>query len=83
MVVMCWLVAVMLLSSSCGKRTYTIKIGINAPITGDIPKVGEGTKFTAQMWLAGINAGGGLQVGDRKYPVALIIEDNESKAESQ
>jgi len=82
MVVMCWLVAVMLLSSSCGKRTYTIKIGINAPITGDIPKVGEGTKFTAQMWLAGINAGGGLQVGDRKYPVALIIEDNESKAES-
>ena len=29
----------------------TIKIGINAPITGDIPKVGEGTKYAAQMWL--------------------------------
>jgi branched-chain amino acid transport system substrate-binding protein len=29
----------------------TIKIGINAPLTGDIPKVGEGTKFAAQMWL--------------------------------
>ena len=25
----------------------TIKIGINAPLTGDIPKVGEGTKFAA------------------------------------
>jgi branched-chain amino acid transport system substrate-binding protein len=29
----------------------TIKIGINAPITGDIPKVGEGTKFAAEMSL--------------------------------
>jgi branched-chain amino acid transport system substrate-binding protein len=36
----------------------TIKIGINAPITGDIPKVGEGTKFSAEMWLEDINAAG-------------------------
>jgi branched-chain amino acid transport system substrate-binding protein len=67
----------------CGeKRQATIKIGINAPITGDIPKVGEGTKFAAQMWLEGIQAAGGLQVGDKKYPVELVIEDSEAKAES-
>ena len=60
----------------------TIKIGINVPITGDIPKVGEGTKFAAEMWLEDINAAGGLQVGDKKYKVELVIEDNESKAES-
>ena len=60
----------------------TIKIGINAPITGDIPKVGEGTKFAAQMWLEDINAAGGIQVGDQKYKVELFIEDNEAKAES-
>ena len=60
----------------------TIRIGINAPITGDIPKVGEGTKFAAQMWLEDINAAGGLEVGGKKYKVELIIEDNESKAES-
>ena len=68
---------------ACGPSgPESIKIGINAPMTGDIPKVGEGTKFAAQMWLADINAAGGLQVGDKKYKVELVIEDNESKAES-
>ena len=43
-----------------------IRIGVNAPLTGDIPKVGEGTKFAAQMWLDDINKAGGLQVGNRK-----------------
>jgi branched-chain amino acid transport system substrate-binding protein len=60
----------------------TIKIGINAPMTGDIPKVGEGTKFSAQMWLEDVKAAGGLEVGGKKYPVELVVEDNESKAES-
>jgi len=63
-------------------KTKTIKIGINAPITGDIPKVGEGSKFAARMWLEDIKAAGGLEVGGKKYPVELVIEDNESKAES-
>lgn len=68
---------------ACGpKAPTTIKIGINAPITGDIPKVGEGTKFAAQMWLEDINAAGGLEVGGKKYKVELVIEDNEAKAES-
>ena len=59
-----------------------IKIGINAPLTGDIPKVGEGTKFAAQMWLEDIDSAGGIAVGEKKYTVKLIIEDNQSKAES-
>jgi len=63
-------------------RVKTIKIGINAPITGDIPKVGEGSKYAAQMWLEDIKAAGGLEVGGKKYPVEIVIEDNESKAES-
>ncbi|MBW2738906.1 MAG: ABC transporter substrate-binding protein [Deltaproteobacteria bacterium] len=68
---------------ACGQKAPTIiKIGINAPITGDIPKVGEGTKFAARMWLEDINAAGGLEVGGKKYKVELVIEDNESKAES-
>ena len=64
------------------QKTKPIKIGINAPITGDIPKVGEGTKFAAKMWLADIEQAGGIEVGGTKYPVELVIEDNESKAES-
>jgi branched-chain amino acid transport system substrate-binding protein len=68
---------------ACGpSEPDSIKIGINAPITGDIPKVGEGTKFAAEMWLEDIAAAGGIQVGDKKYKVELVIEDNESKAES-
>jgi branched-chain amino acid transport system substrate-binding protein len=59
-----------------------IKIGINAPLTGDIPKVGEGTKFAALMWLDEVNEAGGIDVGGKKIKVALVIEDNESKAES-
>ncbi|MCA1795084.1 MAG: ABC transporter substrate-binding protein, partial [Desulfobacteraceae bacterium] len=63
-------------------RKTIIKIGINAPLTGDIPKVGEGTKYAAQMWLEDIEKAGGLEVGGKKYEVELVIEDNESKAES-
>jgi branched-chain amino acid transport system substrate-binding protein len=68
---------------ACGPQApKTIKIGINAPITGDIPKVGEGTKYAAEMWLEDVNSAGGLDVGGTKYKVELVIEDNESKAES-
>ncbi len=63
-------------------RQKVIKIGINAPITGDIPKVGEGSKYAARMWLEDIEKAGGLKVGDTTYKVELVIEDNESKAES-
>jgi branched-chain amino acid transport system substrate-binding protein len=67
---------------SAWSRTKTIKIGINAPMTGEIPKVGEGTKYAAEMWLQDVNAAGGIAVAGKKYPVKLVIEDNESKAES-
>ena len=50
---------------STGISAQTIKVGLNIPLTGDIPKVGEGSKFAAQMWLADVNAAGGLEVGGR------------------
>ncbi|MDO8055441.1 MAG: ABC transporter substrate-binding protein, partial [Candidatus Hermodarchaeota archaeon] len=72
-----------LVLAACGPAAPgIIKIGINAPLTGDIPKVGEGTKYAAEMWLEDINAAGGLEVGGVKYQVELVIEDNESKGES-
>ncbi len=78
----CVLVGILAFSPFGWVSAETIKIGINAPLTGDIPKVGEGTKFAAQMWLEDIKAAGGLKVGGKTYPVELVIEDNESKAES-
>jgi branched-chain amino acid transport system substrate-binding protein len=76
------LVIGLILSPCVWSKTKIIKVGINAPLTGDIPKVGEGTKYAAQMWLEDIKSAGGLEVGGKKYPVELVIEDNESKAES-
>src|SRR4030066_1167587 len=78
----CVLVVGLAFSLSGWVQAEAIKIGINAPLTGDIPKVGEGTKFAAQMWLEDMKAAGGLAVGGKKHPVELVIEDNESKAES-
>lgn len=58
-----------------------IVIGVNAPMTGDIPKVGEGTKYAAEIAMAEINDAGGLEVGGKKYPIKIIVEDNEATAE--
>ncbi len=78
-----FLLIVVFVLAACGPAAPdTIKVGINAPITGDIPKVGEGSKYAAEMWLADIEAVGGLEVGGKTYNVELVIEDNESKAES-
>ena len=60
----------------------TIKVGFNIPLTGDIPKVGEGSKFSAEMLKEEINGAGGLKVGDKTYMLEFIYEDNEAKAES-
>ncbi len=76
------LVVGLALSPCAWAKSKTIKVGINAPITGDIPKVGEGSKYAAEMWLEDIKAAGGLQVGGEKYMVEVIVEDNESKPES-
>ena len=67
---------------STGVSAQTVKVGLNIPLTGDIPKVGEGSKFAAQMWLSDVNGAGGLEAGGKKHKVELVIEDNESKAES-
>jgi branched-chain amino acid transport system substrate-binding protein len=60
----------------------TIKIGFNIPLTGDIPKVGESSKYAAEMLKEDINGAGGLEVDGKKYMLDFIYEDNEAKAES-
>jgi len=82
LVVVAFAFAALFSTSAFSARKTIIKIGINAPMTGDIPKVGEGTKYAALLWLEDIEKAGGLEVGGKKYVVELVIEDNESKAES-
>lgn len=64
------------------KGPETIKIGLNAELTGSIPVVGDSCRNAAQLAVDEINAAGGLEVGGRKYQVELLVEDNEDKAES-
>ncbi len=74
--------ALVFLLAPCGWSAGKIKVGFNIPLTGDIPKVGEGSKFAAEMLKDEINQAGGLKVGDKSYQLEFIYEDNESKAES-
>ncbi|MDP2846993.1 MAG: ABC transporter substrate-binding protein [Humidesulfovibrio sp.] len=66
----------------CGKDSDTIKVGFNLELTGDIPKVGEASKFAAEMLKEEINSQGGLEVGGKKYKLEFVYQDNEAKAES-
>jgi branched-chain amino acid transport system substrate-binding protein len=72
----------LLLVTGCSKEPETIKIGFNIPLTGDIPKVGEASKYAAEMLKEDINSKGGLEVGGKKYKLEFIYQDNESKADS-
>ncbi len=76
------LVSAFMLVGCGGGDSDTIKIGFNIPMTGDIPKVGEASKYAAEMLKEDINSKGGLEVGGKKYKLEFVYEDNESKAES-
>lgn len=68
---------------ACGPSApQTIKIGLNAELTGNIPVVGESCKNAALLAVKEVNDAGGLEVGGKKYKIELVIEDNEDKAES-
>jgi branched-chain amino acid transport system substrate-binding protein len=74
--------AVMAMAAVPAVAADTIRIGFNIPLTGDIPKVGESSKFAGEMLKEEINGKGGLEIGGRKYRLEFIYEDNEAKAES-
>ncbi len=65
-----------------GSSEKVIKIGFNIPLTGDSPKVGEATKFAAELVKKDINAKGGLDVKGVKYMLDFVYVDNELKADS-
>ncbi len=76
------LLLVALALSPLVRGAETIRIGFNIPLTGDAPKVGECSKYAAEIRLAEINGAGGLKVGGKSYELEFIYVDNESKAES-
>lgn len=80
--VLCCLAVCLFLVSCEPEMPKTIKIGFNIPLTGDIPKVGESSKFVAEMLKEQVNAAGGVKIGEKSYFLEFIYVDNEAKAES-
>ncbi len=80
------LIALLVICSLCvfgcaQKDSDAVRIGVIAELTGDIPAVGASCKNAAELVVREINDGGGIQLGEKKYPVELIIEDNAGKAD--
>ncbi|WP_157670550.1 branched-chain amino acid ABC transporter substrate-binding protein [Chitinibacter sp. GC72] len=56
----------------------TVKIGLAAPLTGNIAHLGKDVEYGAQMAIEEINAEGGLDVDGAKKKVALVSEDDQA-----
>jgi len=61
------------------KREF--RIGVIAPITGNIPEVGQSTIDAANLVAREINTAGGLDINGESWEVVLIAEDNQDRAE--
>ncbi len=75
------IVGVLLVGCAPTGGEQTIKVGVVAELTGDIPAVGASCKNAAEMAVKEINDAGGLEVGGKKYKIELFIEDNAGKAD--
>jgi branched-chain amino acid transport system substrate-binding protein len=64
-----------------GEDANTIKIGLNAELTGEMPAVGASSRSAAEMFVEQTNAAGGLDVGGKKMMLELVVADNAAKAD--
>ena len=56
----------------------TIKIGLNAAMTGSYAEAGKSTRQGADLAMQEINAAGGVKVGDKTYKIEMVYGDNQS-----
>lgn len=67
---------------STNQQGGTIRIGLIAPLSGELSSIGRVTKNAAQLAIAQVNEAGGLQVDSNRYNIRLLIEDNQSDPEA-
>lgn len=70
-----------LLFTSCQPGKPSVKIGINAELTGEMPAVGASCKQAAELFTEQVNKAGGITVGAEKLPLQLSVVDNSCKAD--
>ncbi|MDI3480987.1 MAG: branched-chain amino acid transport system substrate-binding protein [Tepidanaerobacteraceae bacterium] len=59
-----------------------LKIGVSAPLTGDLAATGASTKNAVLLAEEEINSSGGIKVNGKMMKVKFIIEDDENKPET-
>lgn len=67
----------------CGRQETTpaeIKIGIITALSGENEAIGQATVEAAELAVKAVNEAGGLQVGNQKVKVVLVIEDHKDQA---
>ncbi len=57
----------------------TVRIGVNAEITGDMPAVGASCRKAAELAANEVNAAGGILLDGKPCRVVLCVEDNAGK----
>ena len=76
-----WLATVLLIMGSCVELVaQSIKVGAVVPLTGRYASIGNDLKHGYEIAVERINAAGGIQVGNRRLPLELIVLDDESDA---
>jgi len=73
-----WLMGLVIAGCQKGSDN-TIKVGLIAELTGDMPAVGASCKNAAQMAVKEVNDAGGIDIAGKKYKMELYIEDSASK----
>lgn len=80
-----WFITVgVLICSACASPPATapeVRIGLIAPLSGELADVGRLGLDTAEMFVANINAAGGVEVGNQRYQLVLVVEDNAENTE--
>jgi len=71
------------LLAGCGGPQHkpTVRVGLIAELSGDLPAVGASSKNAAELAVRQVNSAGGLIIGGQAYQVELAVEDNASKAD--
>lgn len=68
--------------TGCQPGQKELKIGVSAPLTGDIAALGQSTKNAILLAQSEINAEGGVTLAGKRQAVKFIIEDDENKPEA-
>ncbi|GGO76688.1 branched-chain amino acid ABC transporter substrate-binding protein [Marinobacterium nitratireducens] len=74
--------AITLLLSACGGEPQPFRVGLIAPLSGDLAETGRATVDAAQLAAKRINDAGSLRIGGQPTRLVLRVEDNHDSAEA-